>query len=199
MFKKKKDNNIEQDYDDINPYKSDKFSKIPSWILIFILKCWAAGAAVFFIGMGGTEIGLNYANIDLSDPNAAFQAADVFLTLLILCVALFMNYICKPIINFMHNSRNNTYRFNMVNKKGFIAFILNLGYAALCLIPIYFITVFIAQKDILPNLFGAEYGWGLDPFTMAFLYGIIDGIYLLIRYLIVILYKKIKYAKLNKA
>ena len=45
MSKKVKDVSNE----DINPYELDKLSKVPSWLIILILKYWAAAAAVFFI------------------------------------------------------------------------------------------------------------------------------------------------------
>ena len=40
----KKEKRIEEEFD---PYKVDKLSKIPSWLIILVLKYWAAAAAVF--------------------------------------------------------------------------------------------------------------------------------------------------------
>ena len=42
---------------DIDPYKVDKLSKIPSWLIILILKYWAAAAAVFFSVIAGPDNG----------------------------------------------------------------------------------------------------------------------------------------------
>jgi len=34
-----------------NPYQLDKLSKVPSWLIVLVLKYWAAAAAIYFIGM----------------------------------------------------------------------------------------------------------------------------------------------------
>lgn len=42
-----------QDIKETNPYKVDKLSRIPSWLIILVLKYWAAAAAVFFMAAVG--------------------------------------------------------------------------------------------------------------------------------------------------
>ena len=61
MKKKKK---AQDDIENLNPYQVDKLSKIPSWIIIAILKYWAAAAAVFFILIGGLDIGIDFSQIE---------------------------------------------------------------------------------------------------------------------------------------
>ncbi|MDE6584476.1 MAG: hypothetical protein K2K15_03650, partial [Anaeroplasmataceae bacterium] len=56
---------------DVNPYKVDKLSRIPSWIILLILKYWAAAAAVFFMAIGGIGIGFDFSQGNLTDPYAA--------------------------------------------------------------------------------------------------------------------------------
>ena len=55
-MKKKAD----QSQKELKPYEVDKLSKIPSWIIVIFLKFWAAAAAVFFIAIGGSDIGLDW-------------------------------------------------------------------------------------------------------------------------------------------
>lgn len=185
------DNNIE-------PYKYDKFSKIPSWVKIFFLKFWAAGAAVFFFGIGGSLFGLDYSYIDMADDYSNLLSAIILYILLTLGLALFMTYIVGIVVRYMKSSRDNTYRFNMINVKGFLGFLLNLVYAALCMIPIVLLTILFAQIGMF-SLFGSNYGWGLEPFTMGFLYLVIDGFFLLIKNSIIYIIKRVRYNKDNKS
>ena len=50
----------DKDVNKINPYELDKLSKIPSWLIIILLKYWAAAAAVYFGLIGGISFGLDF-------------------------------------------------------------------------------------------------------------------------------------------
>lgn len=180
------------------PYKyNSKLEKIPSWIKIFFLKYWAAGAAVFFFGMGGSWLGLDYANVDMNDYQSAMATAIIFYILLTLGIALFMTYIVGMIVRYMRSARDNTYLYNMVNIKGPLAFILNLIYAAICMIFVAIFTVIFAQIGV-PSIFGSDYGWGLEPFSMGLFYIIVDGFFILVKNGILYLIKRIRYNRDSK-
>ena len=122
-----------QDINDIDPYKVDKLSKVPSWLIVLLLKYWAAAAAIYFIGMDTFVI--NWSDVDnvkLSeniDIVAYVASQTLLLTILFgLFLAIFTNYIVRPFVRMMYNRRNNTFRYNMVNVKGFKSFILALLY-----------------------------------------------------------------------
>ena len=111
----------EKDVNQINPYELDKLSRVPSWLIIILLKYWAAAAAVYFGLIGGISIGLDFSNWD--DPTSMaekFAQDEIVILILAFALCLVMNYIVKPIVRLMYNRRNNTYKFNMVNGKGFV-------------------------------------------------------------------------------
>lgn len=177
---------------DIEPYKTGNFSKIPSWVKILLLKYWAAGAAFYFAGVGSTFIQVGTA--------AGGEALLIWFTLIL---ALVTDYIVRPIVRLMRNSRDNTYYFNMVNSKGVLSLFLNLLYACLITVPIFFLTSKLVQLDLegifhMPNIFGVDFGWGLDPFFCGFLYLILDFIYLFIKNTISNYLLKRKFKKDNK-
>ena len=58
-MKKKADQNNIDEINELNPYEVDKLSKIPSWLVIIFIKYWAAAAAVFFMAIGGLDIGVD--------------------------------------------------------------------------------------------------------------------------------------------
>ena len=113
-----------QDINDVDPYKVDKLSKVPSWLIVLILKYWAAAAAIYFIGMDTFIINWSEsANIEFVDDLAklAYEIRQtIILSILFgLFLAIFSNYIVRPFVRMMYNRRNNTFRYNMVNVKGF--------------------------------------------------------------------------------
>lgn len=196
-MREKKKFDIEQQ-GSTNPNKSDFLSKIPSWLKVFILKYWAAAAACFFVGMGGAAIGLDYSLIAESESYwLAIEFAFRFYVFLVLFTALVMNYIVKPFTRMMHSSKDNTKRFLVVNKKGFLGFLLQLGYVFLVMIPIFFITIYIGQFNLLPNLFGKNTQWGLEPFSMGLFFTFVDLLFLLVKNSIIAIYKRYRVNKIN--
>ncbi len=176
---------------DIEPYKTGKFSNIPSWVKILLLKYWAAGAAFYFAGVGSTFINVGTA-----------YGGEVLLVWFTLLLALIVDYIVRPIVRLMRNSRDNTYYFNMINSKGILSLFLNILYAACITVPIFYITSYLVQLDIegifkMPNIFGVDFAWGLDPFFCGFLYIFFDFIYLFIKNAIANAIKKHKFNKDN--
>ncbi|MDE7095449.1 MAG: hypothetical protein K2O23_03075, partial [Anaeroplasmataceae bacterium] len=99
----------------------DKLSKVPSWLIILLLKYWAAAAAVFFSLIGGLSIGLDFSGETAEDPLSVLSMSIVIIIILALFMGLFMNYMIRPIVNLMYSRKNNTHRYNMVNVKGILS------------------------------------------------------------------------------
>ena len=191
----KKDKKATEEIEEYNPYQIDKLSKIPSWIVIGILKYWAAAAAVFFILIGGIDIGIDFSVIE--DPAKATAESSLNLSfkiivLITLGLTLMFTYIVRPIVRLLYNRRNNTYRFNMVNNKGIIALILNWIYMFFISFTIFFVIIYFGYKGWIPNLFGGV-NYGIEPFSYGLFFMILDTIMILLKNLIWNIYQRIKY------
>lgn len=186
--------NREQVNQDINPYEVDKLSRVPSWLVILILKYWAAAAAVYFGLIGGLSLGLDFSSWETAESLQGKLAQDeAIIIILALALALVLNYIVKPIVRLMYNRRNNTYKFNMVNGKGFVYLFVSLAYTFVLSFVLYFITLFLSNYHLVLDPFGTSGNQGIDPFTYALCFLIVDSIFVLIKNGIVSLYKRIKY------
>ncbi len=181
-------NKVKDEIQDERPYKVDWLSKIPPWIIVLLLKYWAAAAAVFFSAIGGIDIGLSF-----DDPEAANQ--DIVLIVIIgLTLALFMNYLIRPTVRMMNNRANNVYRYNMINIKGFLSFVLALIYNMLLSIILFFVVYFMGMHGWILNPMGGT-NYGIEPFSYALFYIIVDFIFLFIKNVIVDIRVRIKYKK----
>ena len=191
-MKKKKDFENES----INPYEVDKLSKIPSWIVIIFLKYWAAAAAVFFMIIGGLDIGLNFSEIEgeSADLIQVARISSVIVFAIAFAMAILFTYGVRPIVRLMYNRRNNTYKYNMINGKGFLPLIYNLIYMYIISFILFFVVTFLGSKNLLPNLFG-ETRFGLEPFSYGLLFLIIDSIFVLIKNLIIKISQRITYKR----
>ena len=180
MSKKVKD---ESQQEQQNVYKMGVFSKLPSWFVSLLLKYWAAAAAVFFSVIGGLDIGLDFSSTP--DDRISQLAADISTIVVIgLVLALFMNYIVKPVVHMFNSSKDDTYRTLMVNQKGILSFFIALGYNMLLSIILYIVTVFLGSKGLILNLFGGT-NYGIEPFTYGLCYLLVDLVFLTIKNLIV--------------
>ena len=166
-----------------NVYKMGAFSKVPAWLTSLLLKYWAAAAAVFFSVIGGLDIGLDYSQT--GEDFVAALAADIYTIVIVgLALALVMNYIVKPVVHMFNSSKDNTYKFLLVNQKGFKSFFIALGYNMFLSIILYFVTVFLGSKGLILNLFG-DTNYGIEPFTYGLCYIVVDMLFLTIKNLIV--------------
>ncbi|MDE5546731.1 MAG: hypothetical protein K2I88_04630 [Anaeroplasmataceae bacterium] len=181
------------------PSALDKLSKIPSWLIILLLKYWAAAAAVFFSLIGGLSIGLDFSETG-NDSLSVLSTDIVIIVILGLFMGLFMNYMIRPVVNMMYSRKNNTHRFNMVNIKGIVSLFANLGYHLIISIILFFITVFVLSPNgLVLDLFGTAGNAGIEPFTYALSYIFLDFVFLFIRNTIIDTIKRIKYNKAMKA
>ena len=166
-----------------NVYKMGAFSKVPTWLASLLLKYWAAAAAVFFSVIGGLDIGLDYSQS--GEDFYASLAADISTIVIIgLALALVMNYIVKPVVHMFNSSKDNSYKYLLINQKGFKSFFISLGYNMGLSIILYFITVFLGSKGLILNLFGST-NYGIEPFTYGLCYLLVDFVFLSIKNLIV--------------
>ena len=189
-----------QDINDIDPYKVDKLSKVPSWLIVLILKYWAAAAAIYFIGMDTFLINWSETeNIQLaSDVDKLLYGISqaMLLTILFgLFLAIFSNYIVRPFVRMMYNRRNNTYRYNMINVRGFKSFLLALLYNMPLSFVITIVVVWMGYFGLVLDPFGTTGGTGVEPFSYALVYVVIDAFCVLIKDIIVYLYERAKYKK----
>ena len=185
--------NVKDDIQELE-YKQYQKKGIPSWLVILLLKYWAAAAAVFFSLIGGVDIGMDFSGMG-DDPAAVLSSYISTVIFLGLFLALFFNYIVKPIVNMMHTSRNNVHRFNMVNMKGVKSLPVALAYNMLLSIILFFVTIFLSKHHLVLDLFGNSEGSGIEPFTYALCYMVVDFIFLFIKNLCIDLYQKYKYNK----
>lgn len=168
---------------ELNPYANDKLAKIPSWIKILLLKIWAASAAFYLFGSASASI---HNNIE-----------DVMLIFMGLGYTLFSDLVVKTIIRFMRNSRDDTFRFNAINKKGIIGLLIQLVYCYGIMIPSAILYGILAKHGIYINLFGLP-TTGFEPITFGIVVTIVDIIAIVIKNLAIYIYKKIKHNRDQK-
>ena len=191
-MKKKKTNTDEEI--EIEEEPGSFFQKIPSWILITIVKYWAAAAAVFFIIIGGLDVGLDFSTAS-EDPAVILNISGSIILLIALFSALFQNYVTKLFAKILYSRRNNTKRFVVYNQKGFTAFIFYLGYCFLLGFALFFIIIFLGSKGLIFDPFGTTGGSGIEPFSYALLYIVLDAIVIIIKNTVINIYQRIKYNK----
>lgn len=189
---KKKVKDIET-LEEPKPYEVDKLSKVPSGIIILLLKYWAAAAAVFFSLIGGLDIGLDFSNNPDATPADVAASYIKIILLLALFMTLFVNYIIRPVVKLMYNRRNNTFQYNMVNVKGILSLVLCLFYHLILSIILFFVTIFLGKHGWVLDPFGTAGGQGIEPFTYGFCYIAVDFIFLFIKNMSIYIYKRYKY------
>ena len=173
---------------EFNPYASDKLSRIPSWIKVLFLKYWVAAATFYFFGVANPLIPLSGEDFNLA---STFEPYYLFLSL---GLALFTEYITKNFIKFMKNDRDDTTRFNLVNKKGVVSLLLNLVYAFVIMIPMILILVVLASHNLVfDTLNSGGNKAAIEPFTAGFVYIALDAIAVSVKNLIIYLYKQAKF------
>lgn len=190
-----KRNKVKEENVDINPYEVDKLAKIPSWIKILLLKYWAAAAASFLL-FGVSELGLILYNANDNDEVFQIETNVRLILLLGVFFTIFSNYVVRVFVRLMFNRRDNTYKWNLINFKGFLSFPVALIYNLFVAILIFIINVnFLSRYGLVLDPFGTTGGIGIEPFTVGFVYLIIDGLFIIIKNLIVSIYQRIKYKK----
>ena len=193
-MKKKADQKNIDDIDNINPYETDKLSKIPVWLVIVILKYWAAAAAVFFMIIGGLDIGIDFTSYEGATEQQVLGISFRIIVLIALGIAVLSNYAIKQIVFMLHNRRQNTFKYNIINFRGFSAFLAYLVYSFIVSFILFFVTVFLSSRGWVFNSFGKSSS-GIEPFTYGLCYIVVDGIFVVIKDIIVLIYQYIVYKK----
>lgn len=185
---------VENINEEINPYEIDKLSKIPSWLIILFLKYWAAAAAVFFSVIGGGDIGISFDD-ELTSPTQVLAEYIQTVIIIGLALALVTNYIVRPIVRLLYNRRNNTYKYNMVNIKGFKSFLVSICYCMFISFILCIVIVILGYYGLIFDPFGTTGGVGIEPFSYGLYFIILDALLILIKNLTVMIIERVKYNK----
>lgn len=189
MSKKKKEN-----IDEFNPYEVDKLSKIPSWLIIFVLKFWAAAAAVFFTIIGGIDIGIDFSKDNFNNVIAAINKSEQIIVIIGFTISILLNYAVKQVVILLNNRRNNTYKYNLINQTGLLGFFLHLLYGIVVSFVLFFVISFLGYKGWVINLFGTS-EYGIEPFTYGLCFIIIDILCVIIKNIVCDIVERIKYKR----
>lgn len=176
-----------EEFKGANPYETDKFAKIPSWIKILLLKYWAAAAAFFFFGNANPLV--NPDNV-----NSPIQ----YYIWISFGLALILEYIVKNLVRLMRNSRNDTYKLYMINRKGILSLFLHIVYGFIIMFPMYGTLYFLAYHHLIINLFALPEVPIIEPITAGFVFIFYDAIAVLIKNLIIKGIKKYKFNRQEK-
>lgn len=190
----KKNKNTQDNFEDFNPYEVDKLSKVPVFLIVILLKFWAAAAAVFFMTIGGLDIGVDFTSPTSDTIEYNFNVSFMIIVLIALGMAVVFNYGIKQLIFMAHNRRRNTFRYYMIPLKGFSAFLLHLVYMFIVSLILYFLTVYLGSKNIVFNPFSGENN-GIEPITYGICFVIVDGIFVSIKDLIIAIVQYVKYKR----
>ncbi len=185
----------QDDIENLNPYEVDKLSKIPAWLIIILLKYWAAAAAVFFMTIGGLDIGIDVSTVETDNLGYNLNVSFMIIVLIALGMAILSNYAIKQIVFMMHNRRRNTFRYNIINFRGFSALLAYLVYMFVVSVILYFLVNYLGWKGLVLNPFAVTDGYGIEPFTYGLCFIIVDGIFVSIKDLIIMIYQRVKYKK----
>lgn len=180
----------DKNVNEIDYVEFQKTSKIPSGVIILLLKYWAAAAAVFF----GTMDSCMFELSSTSNEMEALRFTLVIIVFISLMLTLVMNYAIRPIVSMMHNRRNNCFKYHMVNLKGFKSFLVSFPYYFALSVMLYHITVFLGEHNLVLNPFGNT-GFGIEPFTYALCFMVLDSIFIIIKNLIIMGFQRYVYYK----
>ena len=193
MKKKANQDNIDN-INNINPYETDKLSKVPAWLVIIILKYWAAAAAVFFMVIGGLDIGIDFTTYEGATAQEVLGISARIIILIALGMAVLFNYAIKQVVIMMHNRRNNTFKYNIINFRGFSAFLAYLVYMLVVSFILYFVTIFLGSRGWVFNSFGKSSS-GIEPFTYGLCFIVVDGVFVILKDIIIMIYQRVIYYK----
>ena len=195
MKKNKKTlNDVNVDNTEINPYEVDKLSKIPSIVKIILLKYWAAAAAVFFMVISNMIISFDEFDDSVNEWKLDFV---VILLIAVGIAVLFMIAIC-PLVKLMNNRRDPAFRYNIFNLGGIWNLLFYLAYSFIVSFIIYILYgLFYSLNIPLFNVFNSV-RYGIDPFSYGLFFLIVDGFFVLMKNIILYIYRRVNYNILIK-
>ena len=157
--------------DNMNAYKQQGFiARLPYWIKAIFIKYWFFGSICFFSLMGTGLIGEN---------------AALFAGVLSGCLFEFVVY---NILIMMDSDENESRHYIFFKSKKFYSLLINIVYQ----VVVFFLAMLICSSIV--NLYDKpEANWFLqEPFSIGLVLFIIDGIFITIKGLIILLIKKVK-------
>ena len=163
-----KQKNQQEELDkDLDPYKIDKLAGLPSWLVVFLLKWWFAGAIYYFAWMGIFAIS--------EDGSTEALIGGVIL-------GACMDILVNRIIRFIEREDGANEKFILIRTKKFHSFVLNMIY---CVLVSFFITFGIGNLvGLVAKLFGHTGEIGLEPISFGLMFFGIDWVCLKIKHLI---------------
>ncbi|MDE6597099.1 MAG: hypothetical protein K2K60_00490 [Clostridia bacterium] len=163
-----------------DPYKIDKFSRIPAWIKALFIKWWFAGMVCYFVKMG----------INISDP----------LDSIVLCGAvlgLIVDVLVNPLFRYMESDRKeyNAYMMFPFPFKQFWTFFTNILYYVLVLAFVN--GCYLGLNELINLIKGTtqQLHIGVEPLLFAVFAVAVDMAFIGIKDGIVYLVKKSKSKK----
>ncbi len=195
MKKKRTEQKEELDnLDEFEPYQVDKFSKIPSGVIITFAKFWAAAAAVFFILIGGLDLGIDFSK-ETQDIYEDYAITIKAIILVSLFLAILLNYGIKHLAHLMNNRRNNTKKWMVLNLKGFFGFLAYLVYCIVTMTIMFILVSLFSYYKLVPS-FLDNGGIGIEPFSYGLGFILVDGVFLVIKNYLVKLYQYLRYRRM---
>lgn len=157
--------------DDIHAYKQEGFiARLPYWLKAIFVKYWFFGAVCFF-----TFVGI----LNLQGENAAILTGAIS--------GVAFDLIVYNILTLMDSDKNESKYYMLFKSKKFYSVIINVLYHIVLYILLLIITVFILSKIEKEN----QAGFFLrEPFSQALVLSLLDAMVMLIKNLLVRLFKK---------
>ncbi|MDE7100441.1 MAG: hypothetical protein K2O05_01135, partial [Anaeroplasmataceae bacterium] len=144
--------------------------------------------------IGGLDIGLDFSSSSSATETIGELALSIkLIVLLALFMALFSNYLVRPVVRMMYNRTSNTFRYNMINVKGVLSFVLSILYHIVISILLFLITWVLSSHHLVWDPFGAAGGSGIEPFTYGLCYIFVDFVFLFIKNISIYIYTRYKY------
>ena len=164
-------NKKKTEYDEYDPetgyIKKDFLSKIPGWVAVIFLKYWAAAAVVFFLTIGGLDVGLDYTVAATMTPAEIGSQSFKIVMLLALGMSLLFNYAVKQVVFMIHSRTSNVKILYLINMRGFLAFVLHFVYMLAVSLIMYFVITWLGSKGMIVNFFGNT-NYGICRFLSLF-------------------------------
>ena len=164
---------------EFDPYKVDKFSKIPAWVKALFIKFWFAGCVCYFV-----MFGLQINELDK-------------LVLLGAVLGLVVDVLVNPLFRYMESDRKeyNAYMMFPFPFKAFWTFFTNIIYYIIVIICVNYL--YFGLNELINLISGTtnEFKVGVEPLLFGVFAVIIDMIFIGIKDGIVILIKKRKNTK----
>lgn len=164
---------------DFDPYKVDKFARIPAWIKALFIKFWFAGLVSYFVNMGLA--------VYVTDPLDLMLIDGVLLGVLVDCMV-------NPIFRMMQSSDKEYDKYMMFPFpfKKYWTFITNILYYLVVIVCVEFIYYGI---NLLVQMIKGSLFVAVEPLLMGFLVLLVDMAFIGIKDLLVYLVKRRKRKK----